>query len=167
MSEYAGRSNLPDYVSIKEAARLLGLSDKRVYEYVNDGRLSSVWAANVIMIPLSEVETFKRRSAGRPRKSVPTWRISTGDNTQHITTITVQIRRYDAFIERLDMIRNHRFPGTVARYIAECDEQITIMLVWKGKHDWEQALEAFRQDLADVLDWESARYTHARILMHT
>lgn len=32
MSEYAGRPNLPGYVSIKEAARMLGLSDERVDE---------------------------------------------------------------------------------------------------------------------------------------
>ncbi len=54
MNEYAGRPNLPGYVSIKEAAKMLGISDKRVYEYVDQGRLPSMWAANVIMIPLGE-----------------------------------------------------------------------------------------------------------------
>ncbi|MFL5692239.1 MAG: helix-turn-helix domain-containing protein, partial [Ktedonobacteraceae bacterium] len=31
--------NLPGYVSIKEAADILGVSDKRVYQYVRAGRL--------------------------------------------------------------------------------------------------------------------------------
>jgi len=37
--------NLPGYVSIKEAADLLGVSDKRVYQYVRAGRLPaiSIW----------------------------------------------------------------------------------------------------------------------------
>ena len=64
MNEYVGRPNLPGYVSIKEAAKILGISDKRVYEYVGEGRLSSTWAADVIMIPLEEVQKFKRRSSG-------------------------------------------------------------------------------------------------------
>src|SRR5216683_127123 len=91
MSEYAGRQTLPGYVSIKEAAQILGISDKRVYEYVDEGRLPSMWAADVIMIPIDEVKKFKRRSSGRPRKSIPVWRISSGDNAQFITSIKVQV----------------------------------------------------------------------------
>ncbi len=37
---------------------MLGISDKRVYEYVDAGRLSSVWATDVIMIPLDAVKSF-------------------------------------------------------------------------------------------------------------
>src|SRR5215471_21256524 len=92
MNEYAGRPNLPGYVSIKEAAKILGVSDKRVYEYVDEGRLPSTWAADVIMIPLDEVQKFKRQGSGRPRKSVPSWRISSGENVQFVTSIAVQIR---------------------------------------------------------------------------
>src|SRR5439155_2072085 len=107
MSEYASRPNLPGYVSIKEAAKILGISDKRVYEYVDEGRLSSMWAADVIMIPLDEVKQFKRRSSGRPRKSIPSWRISSGDNTQYITSIFVQIRpgQHDNLLQKLEEIR--------------------------------------------------------------
>ena len=92
MNEYAQRPNLPGYISIKEAAKLLGVSDKRVYEYVDEGRLPSTWAADVIMIPLNEVKKFKRRGSGRPRTSVPSWRISSGENIQFVTSIAVQIR---------------------------------------------------------------------------
>src|SRR5258708_17153855 len=117
MSEYAGRPGLPGYVSIKEAAKILGISDKRVYEYVDEGRLPSMWAADVIMIPLDEVKKFKRRSSGRPRKSVPVWRISSGENTQYVGSITVPIQagQQEAFIQKLEEIRQSRqylFPGT-------------------------------------------------------
>src|SRR6266567_9359887 len=104
MSEYAGRPSLPGYVSVKEAAKILGISDKRVYEYVDEGRLSSMWAADVIMIPLDEVKKFKRRTSGRPRKSIPTWRISSGENLQFMTSVFVQVRpgQQDGLIQRLD-----------------------------------------------------------------
>lgn len=172
MHEYINRPNLPDYVSIKEAAQLLGLSDKRVYEYVDEGRLTSLWAANVIMIPLSEIMTFTRQSAGRPRKNVPVWRISSSDNTQFITTIHVQIRKYEAFPRQLKDIRQHQFSGTVARYITEHEGELTILLVWKqeimpDERERERMLEALREDLGDTLDWSTAHYTQSKVLMHT
>src|SRR6266567_7438806 len=180
MNEYAGRPNLPGYVSIKEAARLLGVSDKRVYEYVDEGRLPSTWAADVIMIPLDDVKEFKRRSSGRPRKSVPSWRISSGDNTQFVTSIAVQIRtgQQHTLIQKLEEIRRsgqHTFPGTVGRFIIESEAvpgQVEILLVWRSavmpdETEREQALAAFRQSMLDVLDWDSAKYNHGKILMHT
>lgn len=180
MNEYAGRPSLPGYVSIKEAAKILGISDKRVYEYVDEGRLPSMWAADVIMIPLDEVRQFKRKSSGRPRKSIPTWRISSGDNTQFVTSVVVQIQdgQQDALMQRLDRIRQEgtlAFPGTVARFIIASETipgQIEISLIWRqavmpGQLQCEQALEAFRQELTDVLDWNTARYNNGKVLMHT
>lgn len=180
MNEYEGRSSLPGYVSVKEAAKILGISDKRVYEYIDEGRLPSMWAADVIMIPVDEVKKFKRRTSGRPRKSIPTWRISSGDNMQFMTSILVQIRsgQQDAFIQKLEEFRRggqHTFPGTVVRYIVESKTipgQIQISLIWRGtiipkEVEQEQALEAFRRTLADVLDWDTAQYNNGRVLMHT
>jgi hypothetical protein len=180
MSEYGGRPNLPGYVSIKEAAIILGISDKRVYEYVDEGRLRSMWAADVIMIPLEEVQKFKRRSSGRPRKSIPTWRISSGDNTQFITSIVVQVRegQQSTLMQKLEKIRQegeHNFPGTVTRFVAESETipgQIEISLIWRhavmpDQRQREQALQAFRQELLDVLDWDTAQYNNGKVLMHT
>jgi excisionase family DNA binding protein len=180
MSEYAGRPGLPGYVSIKEAAKILGISDKRVYEYVDEGRLPSMWAADVIMIPMDEVKKFKRRSSGRPRKSNPAWRISSGDNTQYVTSISVQIRtnQQHTLIKKLEEIKahgQHLFPGTVARCIIESEDvpgQIQISLTWRMSvmpraEEREQAIEAFRQSLNDVLDWNTAQYSNGRMLMHT
>src|SRR5258707_7723603 len=107
MSEYMGRPNLTGYVSVKEAAKILGISDKRVYEYVDEGRLPSMWAADVIMLPLEEVKKFKRKTSGRPRKNIPAWRISSGENTQFMTSICAQIRdgQLDALVQKLEEIR--------------------------------------------------------------
>jgi excisionase family DNA binding protein len=180
MSEYTSRPNLPDYVSIKEAAKILGISDKRVYEYVDAGRLPSMWAADVIMIPLDEVKKFKRKSSGRPRKSIPTWRISSGDNTQYITSITVQLRpgQQETLLQKLEELKRngqHIFPGTIARYIVKSETvtgQIEISLIWRyavmpKEEAREKALEAFRLALIDVVDWNTAQYKSGRVLMHT
>jgi excisionase family DNA binding protein len=66
-------------VTIKDAAKLLGVSDKRVYAYIEEGRLPAVRAAHVIMIPLEEVNRFKPKIIGRTRKNTPMWRTSPGE----------------------------------------------------------------------------------------
>lgn len=180
MNEYAGRPGLPGYVSIKEAAQMLGVSDKRVYEYVDEGRLPSMWAADVIMIPLAEVQKFERRSSGRPRKSVPAWRISSGDNAQFVTSITVQVcsGQQNALMQKLEEVRQnslYTFPGTIARFIAASQTipgQIEILLIWRSavmpnEVEKEQGIEAFRQVFRGVLDWDTAQYHHSQVLMHT
>ena len=65
------RPSIPGYVSIKEAAEILGISPNRVYTYVEEGRLPSAQAAHVIMIPLDALNSFKAQLSGRPRTRVP------------------------------------------------------------------------------------------------
>jgi excisionase family DNA binding protein len=174
------QSGVPGYVSIKEAAKILGLSPSRVYEYVEDGRLSSVRAAHVILIPLEEVENFKPSISGRPRRSVPRWRISPEDNLLLSTTILVQLRphRQELFIKRLEEMKQsdlYQFPGTIARFITKSETtlgQVEISLIWRKmvmptEEEREQALEELRRALADVLDWSTAQYNQGQVLMHT
>ena len=131
------QANVPGYVSIKEAAEMLGLSPSRVYEYVEDGRLSSVRAAHVILIPVEEVKKFKPNIAGRPRKSVLRWRISPENNMLHSTSIVVQMRagRQTELMKRLEEMRQedkHLFPGTIARFIMRSETipgQVEISLI--------------------------------------
>lgn len=171
---------MPGYVSIKEAAKMLDLSTRRVYDFVVSGRLRGVRAVNAIMIPLEDIQKFQRGVSGRERKVTPLWRISTGENTQLMTLITVQIRmgKQEALIQKLEQIRKsklHLFPGTIARYIVGSQTtpgQVIISLTWRGtiipeEAEREEALEAFRQALADVLDWSSAQYNHGTAFMHT
>src|SRR5260370_19176668 len=92
MRNDSDQPGVPGYISIKEAAERLGLSHSRIYEYVEDGRLSSVRAAHVILIPLEEIKNFKPKLSGRPRRSIPRWRISPDENALLSTTIIVQMR---------------------------------------------------------------------------
>jgi excisionase family DNA binding protein len=175
-----GQASVPGYVSIKEAAEMLGLSPSRVYEYVEDGRLSSVRAAHVILIPLEEVKNFKPQIAGRPRKSVLRWRISPENNRLHSISIVVRMRtgRQAELMKRLEEVRQedkHLFPGTIARFIISSETipgQVEISLIWRStampdEMAREKALADFQQALADVLDWDTAQYNNGTVLMHT
>jgi excisionase family DNA binding protein len=172
--------DLPGYVSTKEAAKLLGVSERRVRLYIEMKRLPAVRAADVLMLPLNDVKNFKRKIVGRPRQNTLTWRISSTENTQFMTSISVQMRPHQEklLMQRLEEVKRdgrHLFPGTVARYVVRSEtvpRQVEIMLVWRSTvmpngTDREQALESFRQTLADVLDWDTAQYNNGQVLMHT
>ena len=180
MNDSVDFPTIPGYVSVKEAADMLGLSPRTVYEYIEEGRLPSARFADVIAISREEIRKFKREPSGRPRKNTPLWRISTGDNTQAMSLISVQVRagQRDALEQTLVTIRKkkrHRFPGTVVRYVATNSvavERVLLMLVWRGtvlpdaaRRD--EALEEFRRSLDDVVDWSTAQYENWQVLMHT
>lgn len=180
MDDFVELPNMPGYVSIKEAAKMLNLSTRRVYDFVVSGRLRGVRAVNAIMIPLEDIQKFQRGASGRERKVTPLWRISSGENTQLMTLILVQMRagKQEALMQRLEQIRKdkqHLFPGTIARSIVGSQTkpgQVIISLIWRGtiipeETEREEALEAFRQALDDVLDWGSAEYNHGTAFMHT
>ena len=172
--------NIQGYVSIKEAAKILGLSTKRVYEYVMEGRLSAVRAVNALMIPKEEVLDFKPKASGRERKVTPLWRFSSGNNTQFMTSITVQIKpgqekTLNKHLEDVKKSGHYLFPGTIARYLGRSEispDRVTIILIWRGtvmpdEATREQELAALRQIFDDVLDWQTAQYDSSEILMHT
>ncbi len=180
MNEYVDLPDMPGYVSIKEAAKILGLSPNRVYEYVTEGRLPAVRAADVIMILLEDIKAFKRGTSGRSRTSIPKWRFSSGDNTQFMTTITVQVRtgQQEALLKKLEEIKQsseYLFPGTIARYFTLSEKtlnRVSISLVWRStvmpdEATRDAALQKFKEALADVLDWNSAQYDTSKVLMHT
>lgn len=159
---------------------MLGLSSKRVYEYVEDGRLPSARAAHVIMIPLEAVKQFRPKLSGRPRTSLPVWRISPEGNRLLSTFILIQILpgQQAALTQRLEEIRQsgmHQFPGTVARYILASEThpgRVEILLIWRtsvmpDEQAREQTLKALKNALDDVLDWNTAEYNHSQVLMHT
>ncbi len=180
MREYLDLPNMPEYVSIKEAAKILGVSDKRVYAYIEDGRLPAVRAAHVIMIPIEEVKKFKPKISGRPRKNTPMWRTSLTDNMLLTTSIFVKVRahqqeRLRQALEEMKQAGEHIFPGTIARYILGSKahpESVEILLIWRStmmpdEAALEEDLDDFRQALADVLDWSSAQYDQGEVFLHT
>jgi excisionase family DNA binding protein len=180
MDESVYSPRIPGYASVKEAAEMLGLSPRTVYDYIEEGRLPSARIADVIAIPIEEIRKFKPEPSGRPRKNMPLWHISSGDNTQFMSLISVQLHpgQRDALLQKLEVIKKkkqHLFPGTVARYIAEggdSPERVFLLLMWRGtvipdETTREAALEEFQRSLDDVLDWSTAQYEYGQVLMHT
>jgi excisionase family DNA binding protein len=180
MRENLDLPNIPEYVTIKDAARMLGVSDKRVYAYIEEGRLPAVRAAHVIMIPIEEVKKFKPKISGRPRKNTPMWRTSPENNQLLTTSILVsvkpdQYKKFQRLLEGIKQLDEHVFPGTIARYIINSKshpESLEIILIWRNttmpdEIVLEQALDEFRRELAGVLDWNSARYDHGEVILHT
>ena len=172
--------SLPGYVSVKEAAQQLGISERRVYFYIETKRLPAVRAADVLLVSMTDLRAFQRQHAGRPRQHTPPWRLSSPANTQYMTTMVVPIRsgQFHSLRQRLLELKHrnhHLFPGTVARYISEPNDQqepLEIVLIWRqtvmpDKAAREQALHAFRQDFEDLLAWSDAQYHHGTIFLHT
>ena len=171
--------NVPGYVDIKEAARILGVAESSIYRYVQSGRLPAYQAGRNIMIEAEALSQFKPTNTGRPRTNVPVWRITPDENALIQTSITVQIRaeKQETFLQKLEEIRSkkeHLFPGTVARYIASSSKQpnsIEITLIWRSSimpdvATRQEALKAFQDALTDVVDWTTARCDGGTVFMH-
>jgi excisionase family DNA binding protein len=180
MRESLDLPNMPEYVTIKEAAKMLGVSDKRVYAYIEEGRLPAVRAAHVIMISVEDVRQFQPKISGRPRKNTPPWRTSPENNKLLVTSIAVQAKTSQQHklrhkLEEIKSLGEHLFPGTIARYVVGSYTQpglIEILLIWRismmpDEKTHDHALEAFRKAFADVLDWSTAHYNEGEAFLHT
>ena len=159
---------------------MLGISERRIRLYIEMKRLPAVRAADVLMIPVEHVKNFKRNIVGRPRKNTLAWRISSVENTQFMTSISVQMQRHQEkhLTQRLEEMKLHGqyiFPGTVARYVVKSKTvpgQVEIVLVWRSTimpdaMEREQELDKLRDQLADVLDWNTSQYRDGEVLIHT
>src|SRR6266568_8018794 len=159
----------PEFVSVRDAARILGVSERSVYGYIEEKRLPGFKATNLTVVALKDVQQFKRGTTGRPRTRVPEWRISDPDNIQYMTQVFIHIRdgHEEMLQKRLEDIRKgnvHSFQGTVARYFARSQHDtssVQILLVWRGSVMPDEltrgaALEGLKSVLNDVLDWDTA-----------
>jgi len=180
MKEEFPTSEPPGYLSVKQAAKILHVSERRVHQYIEAGRLPAYQPGRDIMLPIKEVEQFKPKLTGRPRKRTPGWRGSPESTSLYITYIQVQVRsgRETRLIERLQAIKREGrqlFPGTVMRYISlsvASPTTVTIQLVWRSNETPDEAtrkkaFEALEADLADVLNWKTAEYRTEKVAIHT
>ncbi|GHO65554.1 hypothetical protein KSC_044460 [Ktedonobacter sp. SOSP1-52] len=172
--------DLPGYVDIKEAARILGVAESSIYRYVQSGRLSAFQAGRNIMIEAKSLEQFKPTITGRPRKRNALWHTSPDANAFLVTYIRVNVKenKQELLKQILSTFRQDErflFPGTVVRYIS-LDEtsplSVTIQFVWKQtdmptQEIQEQELAGFKVELGEVLDWNTAQYINGTVLIHT
>lgn len=169
-TEHFELPEMPDYISTEQAAKLLGISKQRVYQYISEQRLPAFRAGNIILLPVMAVKQFKPNIAGRPRKKEPPWRIYRGGDLVFVTDIQVQVRagQQQLLVEKLRGIqeqKRHTFPGTIARYVLKSHESpttVNIWLIWKDsempdEETRQREFAAFQAEFADVLDWETAQ----------
>lgn len=172
--------DVPGYVSIKQAAEILGITDKRVYRYIDLGRLPAYKSGGVFLLSEEDVRQFKLNPPGRTRTVPPRWRVYNPRSNVLATEIEVPVRagQQVRLVEKLTEIQRanrHTFPGTIARYIIRGNPQLTsihLFLIWKDtemptESIREQSLKALQDELADVLEWEQAEYSTNEALMHT
>jgi excisionase family DNA binding protein len=180
MSEDLPSLDIPGYISLKEAARLLGLSESRVYQYIQEERLSAAKLGRNIVLPLKEVQAFKPDIPGRKRKTPPSWRRLKVGGPLLTTTMHVQVRegqqkKLEKVLQEIEQEDRYTFPGTVARYVskhATSPASVSIFLVWKKSEipngdAKAKALEEFQAKLADILDWSTAQYMEGEAIIHT
>src|SRR5690348_14544373 len=79
--------DMTGYLSIKETARVLGVSERSVYGYIETGKLPGARVDNLIVAVSEYVYAFKRRAPGRVRTVSPRWRIPPLNNDQYMTLI--------------------------------------------------------------------------------
>lgn len=178
MSEADNIEDLTGYVPIKDAARRLGISVRRLYGHVEKGRIRAVRFANTLGIPEEALKDFRYGISGRQRKNTPVWRRAAAKSVWLQIFVQLRSAQENMLEKRLDKMRvqsSHTFPGTAARYIVRSDQrpdEVQILLIWRGsliptEEAREEALEGLRRELADIVDWSTARYETGQVLMHT
>ncbi len=169
-----------DFVTTNEAAEMLGVSYYTVYEYIRENRLVAERVGGIYMIPEKAVKEFKAKPTGRTRVKPPPWRVYRAGAKVRAMDIRVLVRegQQSRLIEKLAAMQErqvHLFPGTMQRYVFEDEANpamVAISLIWKDTELPDEAmlqedLAAFREELGDVLDWETAQYSIKRAIIHT
>lgn len=180
MSSSSEAAEMPDYVSTKQAAEILGVSTHRMYQYVNAKRIPVIRIGKAFMIPRQAIEQFKPNPSGRTRTKAPAWRTYHSKGGIFVSTIQVSVRsgQQEMLIERMTQLQRdnkHTFPGTIARYVVKGDElfsTVDVLLIWKetempDEEIRQRDLDAFKRELADVLDWDTAYYSTNEAIIHT
>src|SRR5271154_4522757 len=75
----------PEYLSVRETARLLGVSERSIYGYIEKRKLPSTHQGNLLAVETAAVRQFRRQASGRPRVRHPKWYRSSSDNAQVLT----------------------------------------------------------------------------------
>lgn len=170
-------SEAPELITVNQAAEIIQCSSKRVYQYIDEGRLSARKFGHQWALSREEVQKFQPGPSGRMRSKEPPWHVYRGQSKLFMTTIEVPIRpgMYETLREKLkqaEQQQTHTFTANVARYICEHGKTLRILLLWKNTEMPDETtrqrdLHLFQQEFADVLDWETADYSFDDVLLHT
>ena len=175
----SGPVQVEEFLSVRDAARIMGVSTRSVYGYIETGKLLGIRIGASIAVHAESVRNYQRPVVGRPRTRTPIWRVPVIMNLQYLTTINVRARegqsaQLEQRLTEIRMSRKHHIPGTVARYIVRDKlnpDEIQIVLLWRKlvmppDAEREAAIQALCADLADILNWETAVSCEGQVLMN-
>lgn len=168
------------YLSVSEAAKVLGVSERSIYGYIRSGKLPGERIGQTIVVRRDALESCSRRAVGRPRTRTLIWRTPVRANLQYMLTLNVRLypnqeRRFKEKVDEIRMKQKHLLPGTVARYIVQQTSEpqaIQIVLSWRqqmlpSEQERQAVLTALRADFLGILDWDHASSAEGFVLLNT
>jgi excisionase family DNA binding protein len=175
----SGPVQVDEFVSVRDAAKILGVSARSVYGYIETGKLLGIRIGASIAVHAKDVHNYQRPAVGRPRERIPIWRVPVVMNLQYLTTIQVRVieGQGEKLKQRLAEIRGgrkHMLAGTVARYVVrdlESPDEVQVVLVWRKlcmppQEERREAVQALCQDLSDILDKDGMVYREGEVLLN-
>jgi len=146
-------------LSVRETARILGVSPCSVYGYLARGRLAKYCVDERIMLREDEVLAFADRLHAWPSEPFPALML-----TVHAPVRPGCAQRLDEKLDEFYQQNKHILPGTSRQLFArnvDGPERLTIVLLWPDaafptRELHQQALAVLADDLAEVCDWEAA-----------
>ena len=170
-------NSIPGYVTAPEAARIIGCSRSRVYQYVDAGRLEAKRLGPILLLQRDQVENFQRGPIGRQHGVAPKWRRYSNGSKFIALTIYAQLvpGMEETFLQKIEeeRVRNlHTFVASFSRYILVEGANVTITIIWKNFDLPDDALRnadllEFRQEFALLFDWDTAEYAYATVPLLT
>lgn len=168
--------SIPGFLPIKQAAEMLGLSDKRVLQYILADRLPARKVGGRYLMPIEAVSAFEPHPHGRIRTSPVSWRRYRAGAVVYLRRIVAPVLAgcEQALNERITAIsdrQEHTFPGTMQRFVWSSDGMFSVVLIWKSTEASPASLDrdmgAFRGALADLINWDKATTSTSEVGAHT
>ena len=80
------------YLTMKQAARVLGVSKRSVYGYIEHGKLASERVDDLLMVRAEDTASFRRRAPGQVRTRTQHWRLPPEHNPALLTNTEARAR---------------------------------------------------------------------------
>jgi excisionase family DNA binding protein len=167
-----------EYITAQEAAKLLGVSPRSIYTYIQAGNLDVMRVGTFFILRRSDVLSYQLKGAGRKRMGEPKWRRPSRPALK--MTIKVPLlpgRQWQELDPLLEKVRTgqYSFPGMILRLLGRNqNDELQIDLIWKPaaflqcEEARETALATLFEEVKgylDLLDWGAMRYEECQLLL--
>lgn len=166
-----------DFVSVREAAQLLGSSERYIYSSLRSGKSAGEKIGQTIVIRRKALTRYQHPAARQQHARSPMWRTPAIGNPEDVLRIEVRLHPgkaslLEAKLKEIQKERKHLTPGCIASYFSRLvnePEEIHILLVWQQQlmpstEELHILLENLR---ADLCDWENATHFRGQVILNT